>query len=596
MTKPHITRLFTSLLAITLLTTACSSGGNATDASATPASAPVTAAESTATGLAHTPATASPLGDTIASPSAAGAAPAKEPLRLRRISAHNGSWQFQTVSRSGGVRASQLAQDLELGDRWQLFAWNTASQQWVAHSPTANPDATLPTGTTVTYRGTKTAPTALATAGLGHPQTITLAQGWNIFTPDPAADGLASGDFTRTPDGDSAVIFDSRLTDCGRQAGILIIYTFDQDDFRSRSGFRIALPCHPELRRQTGIPAITTIDQNDILYVWFNSTTPIELAFRDGRYTPEFTPTPTTITTTTTTTTTTTAPPAASPYVPPATTTTTIPQYNQAITADPARVPAEAGTVEVTINGTGWTGAPQGLFVTVCQGAENGDPSTITAANATAVCPTLLFDGGRGNPDANGNWSYTLMVNVTQQDIDNGSIAIIAGELAAGTLWTADTTIIVDATPPPATTTTTTIPQYNQAITADPARVPAEAGTVEVTINGTDWTGAPQGLFVTVCQGAENGDPSTITAANATAVCPTLLFDGGRGNPDANGNWSYTLMVNVTQQDIDNGSIAIIAGELAAGTLWTADTTIIVDATPPPPTTAPTLPPPTDQV
>ena len=50
------------------------------------------------------------------------------------------------------------------------------------------------------------------------------------------------------------MIFDSRLTDCGRQAGILIIYTFNQTDSRSRNGFRIALPCHPELRRQTGIP------------------------------------------------------------------------------------------------------------------------------------------------------------------------------------------------------------------------------------------------------------------------------------------------------------------------------------------------------
>ena len=277
-------RFFTSLLAITLLAAACSSG-NAADASATPASSPATPAESAATGLAHTPAIAGPLGDAIASPPAAGAAPAKEPLRLRPISTHNGSWQFQTVARSGGVRASQLAQDLELGDRWQLFAWNTASQQWVAHSPTANPDATLPAGATVTYRGPQAPPTALATAGLGHPATTTLKQGWNIFTPDPAADGLTSGDFTRTPDGDSAVIFDSRLTDCGRRAGILIIYTFDQADSRSQNGFRIALPCHPELQRQTGIPAIETIDQNDALYVWFNSTTPAELAFRDGRYT-----------------------------------------------------------------------------------------------------------------------------------------------------------------------------------------------------------------------------------------------------------------------------------------------------------------------
>ena len=222
-------------------------------------------------------------------------------LRLRLTSAQNasidtnarervvtlgGSWQFHTVSRTGGVRASQLAQALELGQAWRLFSWNAAGQRWVEHSSAARPNTTLAAGTTITYRGSEPAPADLAAAGLGQPASITLRQGWNIFTPDPDSHGRTRSDFTRTSDGNSAVIFDPRLIDCDNLAGLLVIYTFDQNDPHAQNGFRIALPCHPELLDQLGIPAIETIDTNDTIYAWFRNTTPVEISYQNNQYTP----------------------------------------------------------------------------------------------------------------------------------------------------------------------------------------------------------------------------------------------------------------------------------------------------------------------
>jgi len=118
-------------------------------------------------------------------------------------------------------------------------------------------------------------------------------------------------------------------------------------------------------------------------------------------------------------------------------------QGEQAISADPAFVPAEAGDYTVTITGTGWVGAPAGLFLTACTGAPDGDAANVTADNALAVCPLLIPSVGRGNPDADGNWSFDLSVTVDDAAIANGSIAILAGELAAGSPWTASTNLVV---------------------------------------------------------------------------------------------------------------------------------------------------------
>lgn len=118
-------------------------------------------------------------------------------------------------------------------------------------------------------------------------------------------------------------------------------------------------------------------------------------------------------------------------------------QGDQTISSDPAWVPAEEGSATVTINGAGWVGAPGGLFVTDCSGAPDGDSANINADNALAACPLLIPSVGRGNPDADGNWSYELTVTVDAAAIANGTIAVLAGELAAGSPWSAGTNIIV---------------------------------------------------------------------------------------------------------------------------------------------------------
>ena len=104
--------------------------------------------------------------------------------------------------------------------------------------------------------------------------------------PDPDAIGTTSAEFTRAEGGASAVIFDPMLVDCEAPAGVLVIYTYDQSDPQAQNGFRIALPCHPEAQAEAGIPAIASIDANDTIYAYFYSTTPVNLQYANGQYSP----------------------------------------------------------------------------------------------------------------------------------------------------------------------------------------------------------------------------------------------------------------------------------------------------------------------
>ena len=195
------------------------------------------------------------------------------------------SWQFQVVTRAGTTPA-HIAAGLGFVSNWQVFSWNSATQRWLEHTPGSGASTELAVGTTIVFRGAEPSALSLETAGLGRPDTITLRQGWNIFTPDPEAVGFGASDFQRTAAGGSAVFFDTRLVDCGRTAGVIVIYTYDQSDRGAQNGFRIALPCHPQLQREAGIPAIESIDENDTIYAYFNSTTPVTLSFTGGQYTP----------------------------------------------------------------------------------------------------------------------------------------------------------------------------------------------------------------------------------------------------------------------------------------------------------------------
>ena len=224
-------------------------------------------------------------------------------LRLQLVSAQNATidvdarerlltagvggiaWRFHVTGRAG-ITPSEIAAAFGLPAGWRLHSWDTQFQRWVPHTATAGGRTALPRGTTITFRGYEPEEEQIAQAGLAPTSSVTLRQGWNIFTPAPDAIGLTSSDFTATAAGNSAVIFDPRLINCASLAGVLVIYTYDQTDPQAQNGFRIALPCHPQVQASAGIPAIETIDEGDTIYAWFNSTTPATLTYRNGRYSP----------------------------------------------------------------------------------------------------------------------------------------------------------------------------------------------------------------------------------------------------------------------------------------------------------------------
>ena len=196
------------------------------------------------------------------------------------------TWQFHITSRSG-VTPRQIAAELGFESGWQLFSWRNSSQRWVTHSAASGSSTALAAGTTVVFRGGAPSEVMLEAAGLGRSPSITLNPGWNIFTPSAQALGLTRDDFTTTDAGGSAVLFDPQLVDCGDdKAGVLVIYTYDQSDPNAVNGFRIALPCHPELQAKFDIPAITSIDERDTIYAYFHSLTSAELTFTNGQYSP----------------------------------------------------------------------------------------------------------------------------------------------------------------------------------------------------------------------------------------------------------------------------------------------------------------------
>ena len=112
-------------------------------------------------------------------------------------------------------------------------------------------------------------------------------------------------------------------------------------------------------------------------------------------------------------------------------------QDNEAITA----VLNDDGSATVT--GTGWEGAPATLFVTVCTGADpTAENGGITEGNALQVCPTLMADGFTTNPERGdgGTTTYTISAD-TVGEVPEEGLVILQGELAAGTVWSANTVL-----------------------------------------------------------------------------------------------------------------------------------------------------------
>ena len=123
-------------------------------------------------------------------------------------------------------------------------------------------------------------------------------------------------------------------------------------------------------------------------------------------------------------------------------------------TATPSSVPAETGTVTLTISGTGFAGQ-QGVYISPCPGA-NGDADSITAANAAVLCPTIGMDVFNTNTGItladDGTFTTEFEVTITQSDIDAGALVLAVGATLdlAGT-YAARIILQIDspAAPPP---------------------------------------------------------------------------------------------------------------------------------------------------
>lgn len=105
-------------------------------------------------------------------------------------------------------------------------------------------------------------------------------------------------------------------------------------------------------------------------------------------------------------------------------------------------------------------------------------------------------------------------------------------------------------------------------ITLDPASVPPETGDVTLTITGANWS-EPTPFFIVACPGAA-GDPVaplTLTSApEAIAMCPDLMAAVVPVEWD-DGSFTTEWTTTITQADIDNGGLVIMAGWLSVDTL-----------------------------
>ena len=105
-------------------------------------------------------------------------------------------------------------------------------------------------------------------------------------------------------------------------------------------------------------------------------------------------------------------------------------------------------------------------------------------------------------------------------------------------------------------------------ITLDPPAVPAEAGSVTLTVTGSNWT-EPTPFFIVACPGAA-GDPmaplTLSSAAEAIAMCPDLMASTVVVEWD-DGGFTTEWTTTITQADVDAGALVILAGWLSVDTL-----------------------------
>ena len=211
--------------------------------------------------------------------------PGPKPMPVDWTPPSNIIWQFHFVNQPG-VTASQIASLFDLGAGWKVYAWDASRQNWVSRTAQSGASDALPVGETVVFRGPVLDNGVLAAAGLGRTGKLTLEPGWNVFVPEIAIVDTVPSSLGQTSAGGNRMFFPPQLVDCHNTAGVLAIFTFDESDQDSTSGFRVMLPCHPEVHAEVPYPTIEAIDATDAVYVFYHAATSVDLELHNGLYVP----------------------------------------------------------------------------------------------------------------------------------------------------------------------------------------------------------------------------------------------------------------------------------------------------------------------
>ena len=180
------------------------------------------------------------------------------------------SWSTLTVQ-PGGTTARTIRQTLGLSSRTAIYAWNTDTQAWTA---LADPTRTIPSGTTLSFRGPEEISREnleIANIGQGTRRTA-LTRGWNIIAPPETT--------TRTADSTS-FLFDPSLTDCENNQAVIAIASYNAQTRQ----WALWLPCHPQAQRTltAGIDppyrTLTRINPQDTTYIYTRTPQPINIAW-----------------------------------------------------------------------------------------------------------------------------------------------------------------------------------------------------------------------------------------------------------------------------------------------------------------------------
>ena len=97
-----------------------------------------------------------------------------------------------------------------------------------------------------------------------------------------------------------------------------------------------------------------------------------------------------------------------------------------------------------TVSGTGWQDAREdGIFLTVCRGADVTSDEPVTAGNALTACTDLMTDAFAQNPEIaeDGTWSHDL----TADQVGDTPVVAIIGCLPLGCTDNSAFTVIQEA-------------------------------------------------------------------------------------------------------------------------------------------------------